>query len=145
MQPLTNDQIQFVKKCVSSWIVTAMNAKPDYVSRSLAHNATATVDHSSLFERLLRGETPAAEAPPRAYGYPWMNLIRNGVEENCEVHIDEEREFVLVDQSAWKLIEKISDSKYIIQWPENYPWRAQVEKMETPRHKILGWKISLLK
>ncbi len=75
----------------------------------------ADADHSSLLKRLLRGEKPLPEAPPRAYSYPWCDLITYGVAYPFEVY--ESKMFpgmLCIEQSVWKILESPAVDTWVV-------------------------------
>lgn len=80
----------------------------------------ADVDHSSLLKRLLEGTEPLPIAPPRAYSYPWYQLIEDGYGYPLEVweapdnFFSTEYQTLIIDQCAcWKVLEKLSENSWI--------------------------------
>lgn len=75
-------------------------------------------DHSALLDRLLQGKEPLPEPPPRAFSYPWYELIENGFAYPYEVWEPTNRlhdyPTLVIDQSSqWKIVEKIFDREWI--------------------------------
>ncbi len=77
-------------------------------------------DHSGLLRRLLAGEEPAAEAPPLAYSYPWVELIKTGRGDPFEVYeahpegVIFPRDSLIIDQTWWHVLEKLGDDEWIV-------------------------------
>lgn len=80
-------------------------------------------DHSGLLSRLLKGEEPTPEAPPLAYSYPWVAVIKNGRAEAYEVyepHPDSAmsaiapQASIVIDQTFWPLLEKLGEDDWIV-------------------------------
>lgn len=77
---------------------------------------------SALLHRMLEGKEPFPIPPPRAFSYPWYDLIENGIAHPYEVWAaDDEISFVLtdypalvIDQSPWKILEKLEEDSWII-------------------------------
>jgi hypothetical protein len=69
------------------------------------------IRHSALLQRLLAGKEPLPEAPPRAYSYPWYELLDNGCASPREVWIPKpglfESSAIIVEQERWKIIETV--------------------------------------
>lgn len=86
-----------------------------YPRTTTLNQLKADADHSSLLKRLLRGEDPLPEAPPRAYSYPWCGLIRDGKASPFEVS---ESGMVpgklVIEQSLWEIIEKLGEDSWIV-------------------------------
>lgn len=75
----------------------------------------ADADHSSLLKRLLQGEEPLPEAPPRSFSYPWCRLILDGVGHPFEVYESELFPGMLgIDQSTWVILERPAENTWIV-------------------------------
>lgn len=76
------------------------------------------VAHSSLLNRIINEEIIFPEPPPRAYSYPWYDLIENKCAQlfKYEVFFDDHSEEPMVGicQSLWKIVENTSTNKYIV-------------------------------
>ena len=77
------------------------------------------MDHSALLQRLVEGDEPLPEPPPRAFSYPWYELLEKGVDHPFEVNemgpgnsIFNEPTLV-IDQSPWKIIQKLGPEAWI--------------------------------
>lgn len=80
-----------------------------------------SIRKSALFHRLMEGKEPLPIPPPRAYSYPWYNLIEDGYGYPFEVWEATDKAFVNfpavgIDQSIWKLIEKIGENDFIVSY-----------------------------
>jgi hypothetical protein len=80
-----------------------------------------TIRKSALFHRMMEGKEPLPEPPPRAFSYPWYEIIEDGYGYPHEVWEATEKAFVDfpaigIDQSIWKLIEKLGDNDYIVSY-----------------------------
>ena len=74
--------------------------------------------HSALLDRLLQGKDPLPEAPPRAFSYPWYELIERGSARAMRVSIPQEESglhdgMLLIEQEFWKIIETVSATEWI--------------------------------
>lgn len=88
MEPLTDEQIMFVRRQVGRWlrVRAADPSKPnqrgpvmlmlntragdDEAVRALYNQLSADADHSALLWRLLSGKEPLPEPPPLEHSYP---------------------------------------------------------------------------
>jgi hypothetical protein len=76
----------------------------------------ADVDHSSLLQRLLDGKEPLPVPPPKQYSYPAYHLVEeDGPQYVYEVWFNDPGQ-VVIEQSPWQIVEKLSEEDYIVQW-----------------------------
>jgi hypothetical protein len=74
---------------------------------------------SALLQRMLDGKEPFPIPPPKAYSYPWYDLIIDGygfpgeVWEASKVITGADELTLIIDQSGWKILEKLSDQDWI--------------------------------
>lgn len=65
---LTNEQRQAVKWAFKMWVGIATHH--EYEPLRDWRNFGPEVDHSALFDRILRGKAPTRERPPTEHSYP---------------------------------------------------------------------------
>lgn len=88
--------------------------------RDLGH-FKISIRKSALFNRLMEGKEPLPIPPPKAFSYPWYELIEDGYGYPYEVWKAEDNFFgdfpaVGIDQSIWKLIEEKGENDYIVSY-----------------------------
>jgi len=115
MEPLTEEQVQFVINRMSEWIRVKQkfeypedkNAEcPIHADRYTDYRPTsADVDHSSLLLRLLRGKDSLTHPPPIRFAYPDYNLAEGKEVEILDITntsdgviIDQRRSWVWEDK-----------------------------------------------
>ena len=70
-------------------------------------------DHSALLERLLEGKEPLQEPPPRAFGYPWYDLVETGEGDAMEVF--EAEGGLVINQEPWIILQRVeADCEWIV-------------------------------
>ena len=74
-------------------------------------------EHSALLQRLLNGQRPLPEPPPKNMSYPWYHLIEMGQgtafevwEPNGQDHVG----MLCIDQCFWHVVQKIGPSEWIV-------------------------------
>jgi len=74
----------------------------------------ADIDHSALLARLLDGKEPLPAPPPRAFSYPWYDLIESGKGDAMEVwRHPPNADTISINQSGqWAVIEARDDGSY---------------------------------
>lgn len=100
-------------------------------------------EKSALFARLLEGKKPFIYPPPCAYSYPWYEVIEEkgpfnlsleakNLEEIIWENLSEEKQ-VLIEQTPWKLLEKISEQEVRVtfgRWEDlGFEWRLKKTKV----------------
>ena len=73
-------------------------------------------DHSSLLQRLLNGQRPLPEPPPKNMSYPWYHLIEMGhglAFEVWEPTGQDHEGMICIDQCFWHVIKKLGPSEWI--------------------------------
>jgi len=95
--------------------------------------SAADIDHSSLLRRLLEGKPIYKKAPPRAFSYPWYELLDTGTAEFADISLWELQasadwkrgakvdfktdRLVMINQSVWGLESVISENEIIATYP----------------------------
>lgn len=122
---------------------------------------------SALFARLLEGKKALKFPPPCSYSYPWYEIIEEN--KKYEIHSDnkivddflfsynqEEEKKIIIDQTGWNLIEKLSEKEAIITYPGwsnlGFKWKLSYETISTkdstsfiiPHHEPLLKRITTL-
>lgn len=107
MGPLTKTQAEFSIQCMAEWLRIKrqfehpedQNAEyPVHADRHHDYRPTeADVVHSSLLQRLLRGEKALLKPPPRSFSYPNYEL-GEGKEVELFEPVSEYEELVSIDQ-----------------------------------------------
>ena len=70
-------------------------------------------DHSALLARLLEGKEPLHEPPPRAFGYPWYDLVETGEGDATEVF--EAEGMLVINQVPWIILQRVeADCEWIV-------------------------------
>lgn len=72
------------------------------------------IDHSVLLKRLMNGKEIFPEPPPKAYGYPCYKMLEEQIYKPGEVWFHNED--LVINQTVWKIIERISDTEYIVSY-----------------------------
>jgi hypothetical protein len=80
---------------------------------------------SSLLHRMLEGKEPLSIPPPKSFSYPWYDLIELGIGHPFEVWEANDSissalanfPAVVIDQSAWKVLEKTGEDSWIVTYP----------------------------
>jgi hypothetical protein len=111
----TPDQEQ-VLNCVRRWL-RIRNAAGD-------PQLIADIDHSALLERLLDGQEPLPEPPPRAYSYPWYALIERG-----ELQVDDVSDLathIVICQHRWEIERRAEDGSIRVQAGATHAWLKPV-------------------
>jgi len=85
---------------------------------SNAQQLKIDADHSSLLQRLKEDKEVFPEAPPRAYSYPWYDLIQEGRALPFEVHHGPDLisgpDSLLIDQCGeWRILERLGEDSFI--------------------------------
>lgn len=85
---------------------------------STAQQLRIDADHSSLLRRLQEDGEVFPEAPPRAYSYPWCDLIRAGIALPFEVHhgpdLRSGPDSLLIEQCGdWRILERLGEDSFI--------------------------------
>lgn len=82
---------------------------------------TIDAHKSALLRRMLSGKQPFPIPPPKAFSYPWYDLIEKGWAEPFEVYEPTGwakgitgYPALVIDQSPWLVINKISDEEWIV-------------------------------
>ncbi|MBM3105569.1 hypothetical protein IIE18_10500 [Pseudomonas sp. V1] len=93
---------------------------------------------SALYQRLRDGKQPLVLPPPLNHSYPWYEVVETDrvfapLDEPCqfepfdEYETDSEVDAVLIEQTAWLVLERISDQEMIVTqpgWRElGFKWR----------------------
>lgn len=84
---------------------------------------------SALFNRLLDGKKALKNAPPTFFSYPWYDVVERHTPLECHhIHFHENNpKNVLIGQTLWEIIEKISDNEFIIthnHWKhDHFTWK----------------------
>lgn len=91
-------------------------------------NLRCNIDHSSLLSRLLNNGPVFKKAPPKAYSYPWVELLEHGKdilwESRAYLKTDSEEGSCLnLAQYRWLIVEE-GENWYIVQ---NGDWRVKAE------------------
>lgn len=68
LRRLSPDTRYAIKAAFIEWVETARAAGYEPIVRW--ENFPAEVDHSALLSRILDGDAPLAEPPPKSHGYP---------------------------------------------------------------------------
>ncbi|HHH9443062.1 TPA: hypothetical protein ACP32N_005050 [Pseudomonas aeruginosa] len=96
------------------------------VVSSAGGEANHLAEKSSLYQRLLSGKQPLVLPPPLALSYPWYEVVES---DKLFAPMDEPRPFdfseaggskidaVLIDQTAWCVVERISEKELIVSQP----------------------------
>jgi len=101
----------------------------------------ADIDHSALLERLLSGREPFPEPPPRAFSYPWYELVEDGRSEALEAQLIEQdgglfpKGTLIIDQAPWVVLETLGPDSWIVTYEfpnEEYVHQKYVRPMEPP-------------
>jgi len=81
----------------------------------------ADIDHSALLKRLLAGQEPLPQPPPRALSSPWYDLIETGHGTAMDVvEYTTTPGMLSVNQSGqWKIVEKRADGSYVARCTTN--------------------------
>lgn len=103
---------------------------------------TADVDHSSLLRRILEGGPVYEHAPPRAFSYPWIDLLEKRTVEGNDVFVHPGE--LNLNQSRWRIVGEPSPGVYEAEWAAGHPWRVRVEPMESKLPDWLSWRVTLL-
>lgn len=109
----------------------AVRAMSRWVRDYNDHPTAADVDHSSLLRRLLSGKEPLPFKPPKRYSYPDYALgegercIATEVWETKNSWLKTERDVLIIDQSAWNIIERRADG-WLVEWPDEPGSRYEV-------------------
>jgi hypothetical protein len=113
MQDETNQTIS----CFHKWL--SIREENDIPFPNNLLKLRIDMDHSALLRRLLEGKEPLPIPPPRAFSYPWYELIDYGCSEpnevwepNASLH---SYPCLVIDQfSGWKILDKVSETEWII-------------------------------
>lgn len=109
-----------VLSALYTWIEVRQNLGKGFPSGLLT--LRCDLDHSALFRRLLEGKAPLSEPAPRAMSYPWYNLIEDGVGYPSDVWRSTtlEKDEIVIEQLAWKVLETISEEEDHEEWIASY-------------------------
>jgi hypothetical protein len=137
-----------IRAAFKLWVQTAR--EEGYEPIKMWGNFENEVDHSALLNRLLLGNDPLEQAPPKAFSYPWYELHETEYAENCEVWVPQgeywKSDDIVINQSHWKIVEKISDEEYIVRWKDGYPnyraWRSRPAPGQNAT--AFGWSLEKL-
>ena len=101
----------------------------------------ADIDHSDLLPRLLAGYEPLPIPPPTSYGYPWWELVENGVGVSHDVW--EVGPDLVIDQYPWRILERVSDGEFIVTYGQETQagyWRvSRMEPKMNPLANVWQW------
>jgi hypothetical protein len=92
------------------------------------------IAHSALLTRLLNGQEPLPEPPPKSSEYPWYDIVEKGKGEPNDVweaEDDLEQAFgykaLVIDKHPWRILRKISDEEFIVTYGKSdSQWLAKV-------------------
>jgi hypothetical protein len=106
------------------------------------------VYHSALLLRMCGGKAPLPVAPPKAYSYPWYDLIDLGGADlfDGEVDVEVDNGEVWIAQYRWKIVAVFPDGSYRLEWDEHNPlFTLTPKELELPSVngdlKMKGWRL----
>lgn len=81
--------------------------------------------HSALLQRLLDGNEPLPKPPPRAFSYPWYELVERGCADAVEAWTRPGMAEVVINQYPWKLVrERAPDDWEVTYGDGSTLWRC---------------------
>jgi hypothetical protein len=132
--------------CVARWIQVAIREgyRPAVEGGDMGGawaNLPVEIAHSALLKRLVAGQEPLDQAPPRAYAYPWYSLYETGRGNVSEVFVPSEplagRERpIIIDQGVWMLVDEHEDGSWTVQWDEGHP-QFVLRAHPAPEHRMI--------
>jgi len=92
------------------------------------------IDHSALLGRLLSGQEPLDDPPPKTMAYPWYEIIEKGKGEPSQVWEAQSDlvsalgfKAIIIDGYPWRILEKVSEEEYLVTYGKNGSvWVARV-------------------
>jgi len=126
-----------IKEALTIWFQLANEA-----GYNPGSNLMCNIDHSSLLHRLLNGGPVFKKAPPTAYSYPWVDLIKHGKDNvrafrrnlrtDCSFNPGP---WLHLEQNLWKIIEE-GENWYVA---ENGAWRVRAETRDILLSDCSNW------
>ena len=108
----------------------------------------AQAQASALLPRLMGGQNPLPDPPPKSFGHPWYAIIESGLAENVlveELDGDMARQFpgqILINRFPWLILDHAEADSYLVAWKPNGAvyWLARIKDSTSP----MGWSLSRL-
>jgi ADP-ribosylglycohydrolase len=92
---------------------------------SLRVDALHSALHSALLQRLLDGDEPLPKPPPRAFSYPWYELLERGCADAFEVWSRPGSTEVVINQYPWKLVRERAPNDWEVTYGDGSTlWRC---------------------
>jgi len=103
---------------------------------------------SALLPRLLGGDQPLPDPPPKSFGQPWYAIVEDGTVAKVlveELDGDLARQYpdrILINRFPWLVREHAETDSYLVSWKDDGPvyWLARIKGDESP----MGWSLSRL-
>ena len=103
------------------------------------------VDHSALFQRILNNKKIYKNIPPRAYSYPWYDLLdKKEVTATVSIHHDNKLNvnYLLINQTRWEIESAWKDTMFKA---KHGIWEIELNLIERiPSTQWADYKVTLL-
>lgn len=97
-----------------------------------------SLQHSSLFKRILKKQKLFLYPPPKSYSYPWYELLEKGEDDIVEHHAftDNNKKMISINQSQWEIIGE-NKLRYTIN--EDIYYEAKIVERNNKKYIVLTY------